>query len=499
LKRALISCYDKAHLTDFGRALERRDVEIYASGGTADHLRKSGVGVHLLEDLTGIGSLLGGRLKTLHPAVHAGLLARDTEEDAATLEALGTFPFDLLVVSLYPFEEGLRKGLDDEAQIELIDVGGPSMIRGAAKNARRVTVVVDPADYPRALAILDGEGDSAAERRRLAAKAFAALSAYDGAIATYLEGEEAALRLSLPFQRRLRYGENPHQAARAYGPLPGGGSEILPALLMEGKELSMNNLTDAHAALWAVHDLPRPSAVIVKHGTPCGAGSGRSLSEAYEKALATDRPAAFGGIAAVNATLDRDTARVAAEVFLEVLIAPGATPEAVQILEAKRSLRLIVVPEPHVTPARRILSAGGSLLVDEPDLTLESPVTWRLVVGGGLGDPQDLAFAWALAKHVKSNAVVVVKDGGAIGIGGGQVSRVASARSALHTAGRRAAGAVLASDGFIPFPDVMEEAARAGIAAVVEPGGSKGDPHVIQRAGELGLSLYFTGVRHFRH
>lgn len=502
MKRALLSVYEteKVRLLPFAKALVASGVDLYASSGTARFLKGEGVPVKSMEDLTGIGSLLGGRLKTLHPMIHAGLLAKDTPEDQAVLEEMGAPTFDYLISSLYPFAEGLRAGKPEGEQVELIDVGGPSMIRGAAKNFARVTVVMDAADYPRVMETLATGGPDLALRRELSAKAFRHLSAYDAAVASFLGGEGEALPLAVPFRRALRYGENPHQEARLYGPLEGAGPDLFEALTREGKTLSTNNLLDAEAALFAVMDLPEPAVVIVKHGTPCGAATGTTLKDAYQRALETDKEAAFGGIAALSSPLDKETAEVATSLFLEVLIAPGADAQALEVLAKKSALRLILVPRPWKEPQRRLRSVGGNLISEQADRKDARPEEWTLAAGTSSPELlKELGFAWTLCRHVKSNAIVVAKGGAALGIGGGQVSRVRAAKDALEQAGEGAVGAVLASDGFIPFPDVVEAARHAGVRAIVEPGGSKGDPLVIEAAQAAGITLYFTGIRHFRH
>jgi len=498
-RSALLSSHDKEAIWPLARALADMGWDIYASHNTSRFLSQRGLEAHALEDLSGISTLMGGRVKTLHPAIHGGILARDTEDDLSALADLGGVPFDLVGVGPYPFADGLASGLDEEGMIELIDIGGPAMVRSAAKNFGRVLVVVDRRDDAAVISALREGQDDMAFRRQLAARAFAFTAAYDSAVAAYLAPATAPLALVLPFRRELRYGTNPHQEARIYGPYPEAGVDLFGHLEREGKPISLNNLSDAERALEAVADLAGPSAVIVKHGTPCGAASAPTLEEAYEAALATDREAAFGGIAAVNCPLDVPSAQVAMEVFLEVLIAPGMDPGVEEILARRPGLRLIVVPQPWPPARLRLRSTGGNVIVEEADARDADPSSWRHVAGPGAARAEDLVFAWKVAKHVASNAIVVAAGTRTGGIGGGQVSRIRAARDAIGRAGALAQGAVLASDGFIPFADVIEEAASAGIAAVVEPGGSKGDEAVCEACRRAGMDLYFTGIRHFRH
>lgn len=498
-RTALLSAHDKEPILPLARGLADLDWEIYASHSTASFLKGKGIEAKALEELSGISTLMGGRVKTLHPAIHGGILARGTEEDLSDLAELGGVLFDLVAVGPYPFADGLAAGLAEGDMVELIDIGGPAMVRAAAKNFARVLVVVDRQDDAAVLSAIREGRDDAHLRRRLAARAFAFTSAYDSAVASYLCPEDSPLALVLPWRRRLRYGTNPHQEARLYGPYPEAGADLFGHLEREGKPISLNNLADAERALETVADLDGPSAVIVKHGTPCGAASAATLAEAYAAALATDREAAFGGIAAVNRPLDAAAARVAMEVFLEVLIAPGVDEEAREILNTRSGLRLIVVPQPW-TPARvRLRSAAGNVIVEAADAEDAPFTSWQHAAGPACGGTEDLVFAWRIAKHVASNAIVVAASGRTLGIGGGQVSRIRAARDALGRAGDAARGAILASDGFIPFPDVAEEARAAGIAAIVEPGGSKGDGAVCEACDRAGIALYFTGMRHFRH
>lgn len=499
--RALFSTYDKSDAwAALAQGLQQRHWDVWASAGTATFLEGAGVRVSRLEQMTGITSLMGGRVKTLHPAVHAGLLWRD-EADLEVVRQLGGAPIDLLAVSLYPFARARDAGGSEQSVVEMIDVGGPAMLRAAAKNHLRVSAICDQADVGAVLQAID-HGTLAELNRTLAAKVFATLAAYDQTVAEYLaQTDEPALSLRLESGRRLRYGENPHQAARAYGPWPRGGPDLLDALVREGKEVSANNLFDAETALWTVAALPRPAAVVIKHQTPAGAATGPSLAKAYLKALEADWEAAYGGVAAVNQELDLETAQVIRRRFLEVLLAPSVTAEAKAALADRQGLRLLVVPQPWRLPEIRLRSVGGRVLVEDWDGTEVPAESWQLVAGKALdqGAMADLELAWAVARMAKSNAVVVVNDGVTVGVGSGQVSRVRAAQQALAQAGDRARGAMLASDGFIPFPDLVEEAAAAGVRAIVQPGGSKGDVAVVQAAESAGLGMYLTGIRHFRH
>lgn len=498
-RSALLSSHDKEAIWPLARGLADMGWDIYASHNTSRYLQERGVAAHALEDLSGISTLMGGRVKTLHPAIHGGILARETDEDLSALADLGGVLFDLVGVGPYPFTDGLASGLGEDDMIELIDIGGPAMVRAAAKNFSRVLVVVDRKDDEVVLRALREGRDDIPFRRALAARAFAFTSAYDSAVAAYLGPEDSPLALVLPFRRRLRYGTNPHQEARLYGPYPEAGVDLFGHLEREGKPISLNNLADAERALEAVADLEGPSAVIVKHGTPCGAASASTLAEAYASALATDREAAFGGIAAVNRPLDAATARVAMEVFLEVLIAPGVDLQAEEVLAKRSGLRLIVVPQPWPPSMLRLRSMGGNVIVEEADARDADISSWHQAAGPAHARAEDLVFAWKVAKHVASNAIVVAAGSRTLGIGGGQVSRIRAARDAIDRAGPSVSGSVLASDGFIPFPDVVEEAAASGIAAIVEPGGSKGDEAVAEACEKAGIALYFTGIRHFRH
>jgi phosphoribosylaminoimidazolecarboxamide formyltransferase/IMP cyclohydrolase len=523
IRRALISVSDKAGLVAFARALGERGVAILSTGGTAGMLRDAGIAVTDIAEHTGFPEMMDGRLKTLHPKVHGGLLAvrGDAEHDKAAA-AHGIAPIDLLVVNLYPFEATAAKGADYAECIENIDIGGPAMIRAAAKNHAAVTVVVDPADYGRVLAEM-GEHDGATSpglRKSLAAKAYARTAAYDAAISGWFArelGEHTPLWRSFAGRRvqQLRYGENPHQWAAFYASgdaRPG----VATAVQHQGKELSYNNLGDADAAVELVAEFdPKvaPAVAIIKHANPCGVAVGRTLAEAYAKAFRCDPVSPFGGIIALNGTIDEATARVITQILTEVVIAPDATAEARAIFAEKKNLRLLTIgrlPDPRA-PGIAFRSLAGGLLVQSRDnavvdgLELEV-VTRRQPTAQEL---DDLKFAFKVAKHVKSNAIVYARDGATVGIGAGQMSRVDSARIAAwksQEAGKAAGesapltkGSVVASDAFFPFADGLLAAAEAGATAVIQPGGSVRDKEVIEAADARGLAMVFTGVRHFRH
>ena len=508
VRRALVSVFDKAGLERLAGALAAAGVEVVSTGSTAAALEGHGLGVTRVEELTGVGELLDGRVKTLHPRVHAGLLAdRSVPGHRAELEAAGIAPFDLVVVNLYPFEETVADpGAEPSLATERIDVGGPAMVRAAAKNHAWVAVVCDPADYRLVEGALAGGGTTLAERRALAARAFARTAAYDAAVAAWMgEGEGFGGRLVVAGRLRqpLRYGENPHQRAAFYATGgPGGLWGLGAAEQVAGKELSYNNLLDADAALaLAAEHGERPFATIVKHTNPCGAAFGTTLEEAYAGALEGDPVSAYGGVVGLSRPLDAATAKRIAAVFTEVVVAPGFEEAALATLAARKSLRLVRV-DPARPPRRlAVRSVAGGLLAQEPDPGGDDPAGWALRAG----DPPtpallaDLALAWSVAAHVKSNAVVLARDGRVVGVGAGQPSRVDSARIAVTKAGDRAQGAAAGSDAFFPFPDGVEALAAAGVRAVAQPGGSVRDDEVTAAAAAAGVTMLHTGRRHFRH
>src|SRR5262245_62094456 len=514
VRRALLSVSDKTGLVELARGLAAQGVELVASGGTAKALRDAGLPVVDVSELTGSPEMLGGRVKTLHPLVHGGLLARrDHPGDRRDVGAQSIRPIDLVVVNLYPFEATVaRTGVSREDAIENIDIGGPSMIRSAAKNQDWVGVVVDPADYPEVLAELRAGGLEDATRRRLAVKAFARTAAYDAAIHAYLSGGEAGgeaahglperLRLDLPRAQALRYGENPHQAAALYGRF------LEVAEPLHGKELSYNNLVDVQAALALILDFDpdeEAAVAILKHNTPCGVGAGATPLEAWRHAFASDPDSPFGGIVVSSRPFDLALARAVDEIFTEVLLAPGFDADALELLRKKKNRRLLRFHRERIDRGAPDLRAVyGGVLLQEPDVSLEDLATCRVATARKPSEAElaALRFAWRVVKHVKSNAVVFAAAGRTLAIGGGATSRV----DAIHQAREKAArvgvdlrGAALASDAFFPFPDGLEAAAAAGATAVVQPGGSVRDDEVIAAADRLGVAMLLTGVRHFRH
>nr|WP_322798283.1 bifunctional phosphoribosylaminoimidazolecarboxamide formyltransferase/IMP cyclohydrolase [Thermoflexus sp.] len=500
---ALFSVTDRTGLEDFARGLVGLGWEILATRGTARALAAAGIPVTPLEEWTGAPEILGGRVKTLHPLVHAGILARPTEADWAELAAIGGRPIDLVAVNLYAFEEAARRGSMEEA-VEAIDIGGVALLRAAAKNFARVIVCSRPADYPLVLQALRQEGEVPLElRRRLAAQAFRLTAWYDAMIARYLEGADAPssplpemLLLSARPVIALRYGENPHQAGAFYlDPF-----RSLPFEVFQGKPLSYNNLLDLEAAWRAAQDLPPPAAVIVKHNNPCGAAVADTPARAFRRALAGDPESAYGGIVAFNAEVDEETAEALREIFLEVIAAPAYRPEAMAHLARKKACRVIRMQEPAV-PCLEIRSVLGGFLVQTPDREEDDQGAWQVVTRRppAASEWEDLRFAWRVVRHVRSNAIVLARGRQTVGIGAGQMSRVDAVRIAIQKAGERARGAVLASDAFFPFPDGVEVAAAAGVTAIIQPGGSIRDSEVIEAADRYGMAMAFTGRRCFRH
>jgi len=519
IARALISVSDKRGVIEFARRLAAAGVEILSTGGTASALKTAGIRVKDVADHTGFPEMMDGRLKTLHPKVHGGLLAiRGDASHEAAAKAHGIAPIDLLVVNLYPFEETVAKGASLDDRIENIDIGGPAMIRAAAKNHAGVAVVVDPDDYDRVLAEMDanGGGTTLALRRTLAAKAFARTAAYDGAISNHLgalfEGGESAetgfgptFSLQVRKAQSLRYGENAHQRAAFYVSQPVEAGTISSARQIQGKELSYNNIADTDAALECVKQFADPACVIVKHANPCGVAEAANISEAYDRAFETDTESAFGGIIAFNRELDASTAsHIVERQFVEVIIAPRVASGVEAIIAAKKNVRLLVCGDwPAVTPPRLdFKKVAGGLLVQDADLALldgSHVVSRRQPTDREMAD---LIFTWKVAKFVKSNAIVYGRDRRTIGVGAGQMSRVNSARIAVikaEQAGLDIKGSVVASDAFFPFADGLIAAAEAGVTAVIQPGGSMRDREVIAAADERGLAMVFTGLRHFRH
>ena len=512
--RALLSVSDKAGVVELATRLARLGVELLSTGGTAAALRKAGLAVTDVSEITGFPEIMDGRVKTLHPLVHGGLLGR-RDVDAGVMQQHGIGAIDLLVVNLYPFEATVsRPGCTREDAIENIDVGGPAMLRAAAKNHAFVAVVVDPADYDRVLGELESAGSVGAETRRyLARKAFAHTATYDAAVFNWLRqadgDDELPVRypIGLKLRDTLRYGENPHQRAGLYT-LPGGAPDtVVGAELHQGKELSFNNLADADAALECVRALASPACVIVKHANPCGVALGLSAADAYEKAYRADPTSAFGGIIAFNATVDGELATTIVErQFVEVMVAPSFTPAALTALARKPNIRVLETGplRPTLPPGLRVEQLEGGMLVQDTDVAILAPESLKVVTKRRptAAERADAELAWKLVRSVKSHAILLVQDGATIGIGAGQASRVMSVRIAAwkaEEAGLPTAGAVLASDAFFPFRDGIDLAASFGVKTIIQPGGSLRDAEVIAAADEHGIAMLFTGMRHFRH
>jgi phosphoribosylaminoimidazolecarboxamide formyltransferase/IMP cyclohydrolase len=521
VQRTLISVFDKTGIIDFAKRLAALRIEILSTGGTSKFLREAGVAVRDVADFTGWPEMLGGRVKTLHPKIHGGLLyRRQHAEDRKQAAEHGIAPIDLVIVNLYPFEAtASKRGLTPEELVENIDIGGPTMLRSAAKNFESVTVVTDPRDYARVADELEAAREtSLTTRLELARKVFATTSRYDGlittelerlsALATHLElGENAVLpeRLHIALQKKdsLRYGENPHQAAALYIPAGGAPAGLAAAKQFHGKELSYNNYVDLEAARSLVSEFRQPAAVIVKHNTPCGTAERETLLDAYLQALATDPVSAFGGVLAFNRGIDAATAEEVAKLFVECIVAPGFDDKAKSIFAAKKNLRLLELPSNGLEPDREVQLKRilGGMLVQQPDHGEIQEDQLRIVTKRAptAAEMQTMRFAWKVCKHVKSNAIVFAKDGATLGIGAGQMSRVDSVRIAVMKAQSSLAASVVASDAFFPFPDGVEEAAKAGAVAAMQPGGSVRDNDVIAAADRLGMAMVFTGIRHFLH
>jgi phosphoribosylaminoimidazolecarboxamide formyltransferase/IMP cyclohydrolase len=503
--KALLSVSDKTNIAELARGLVELGWEIVSTGGTAKFLSERKIPVTPIESVTGFPEILSGRVKTLHPKIFGGILAlRDDPKHQSELAAQAIPKIDLVCVNFYPFVEAAKKPNLTEAQlIEEIDIGGPSLVRAAAKNFQHVIVLTDPSDYETVLDELRQGGVSEVTRRRLALKAFAKVAELD--IAIYqtlqerwvLEGER--LFLAYTKAQELRYGENPHQRAALYrnALAPGLSSQIE---VLWGKELSYNNWLDTESALALLGELAPPACVIIKHNNPCGVARGKTLLEAYESALECDPVSAFGGIVALNQSVDRKLAEKLNEIFLEIVVAPDFAPDALPILQQKKDRRLLRYRELRF-PKETLRFLGGDLLIQDADAIVIQENSWKVLDDVALSEAErrDLIFAFTVCKHVKSNAIVVAKDEATLGIGAGQTNRVGSARIALAQAGERARGAVLASDGFFPFPDTVELAAQYGIAAIIQPGGSVRDPEVFEAARKHKITMVLTGVRHFRH
>ncbi|MEU0576953.1 bifunctional phosphoribosylaminoimidazolecarboxamide formyltransferase/IMP cyclohydrolase [Streptomyces griseoincarnatus] len=511
IRRALVSVYDKTGLEDLARGLHEAGVELVSTGSTAAKIAAAGVPVTKVEELTGFPECLDGRVKTLHPKVHAGILAdlrlADHEQQ---LKELGVEPFDLVVVNLYPFRETVASGASPDECVEQIDIGGPSMVRAAAKNHPSVAVVTSPARYGDVLTAVRDGGFDLATRKRLAAEAFQHTAAYDVAVASWFASEYAPVDdsqfpdfLGATWERKntLRYGENPHQPAALYVSGTGGLAE---AEQLHGKEMSYNNYTDTDAALRAAYDHDAPAVAIIKHANPCGIAVGADVAEAHRKAHACDPLSAFGGVIAVNRPVSKEMAEQVAEIFTEVIVAPDYEDGALEALTKKKNIRVLRAPEAPSAPVEVKPIDGGALLqvTDRLQAEGDDPATWTLATGEALSeaDLADLAFAWKACRAVKSNAILLAKDGASVGVGMGQVNRVDSAKLAVERAGaERARGSFAASDAFFPFPDGLEILTEAGVKAVVQPGGSVRDELVVEAAKKAGVTMYFTGTRHFFH
>lgn len=513
MKRALISVSDKTGLPETAKTLVKLGYELVSTGGTAKLLRDNDLPVTAVSDITGFPECLDGRVKTLHPKIHGGLLAlRDNPDHQKQMKKLDITPIDLVIVNLYPFYETITmSGATHEMCIENIDIGGPSMIRSAAKNYRDVTVLVDPGDYPLVLDELNQQGNVTDQTRfRLAQKAFEHTAAYDALIADYFrqnnQEQEWPQKLTLAYERinLLRYGENPHQKAVFYRDVMESENALTQAVQLNGKELSYNNIADTDAAIAVLREFEKPTVVAVKHANPCGVGSADQLLTAWEKAYEADSVSIYGGIVAFNRVVDLDVARATKGVFIEVMVAPDYTPDALEHLQERKNLRVMRLPDvaKPADPRKPALKAVyGGLLVQDQDLCVYEPSDCQVVTRKGVDDAmkEDMLFAMNVVKHVKSNAIVLVKDGQTVGIGPGQPNRVTSVEIAIKHAGEKARGSVLASDAFFPFDDSVRAAAKAGVAAIIQPGGSIRDQESIDACDETGLAMVFTGIRHFKH
>jgi phosphoribosylaminoimidazolecarboxamide formyltransferase/IMP cyclohydrolase len=517
IRRALVSVYDKSGLDDLVRGLDEGGVELVSTGGSAARIASLGLSVTKVEDLTGFPECLDGRVKTLHPAVHAGILAdRRLESHVRQLADLGIEPFDLVVSNLYPFVETVTSGASADECVEQIDIGGPSMVRAAAKNHASVAIVTSPERYADVLAAVRAGGFTLEQRRRLAAEAFAHTAAYDVAVASWMNGGPDGDGLSdtsdgtgfpaftgATWERSagLRYGENPHQPAALYRHWRGG---LATAEQLHGKEMSYNNYIDTDAARRAANDFAEPAVAVIKHANPCGIATGIDVSEAHRKAHACDPVSAFGGVIAANRVVTRQMAEQVAEVFTEVIVAPDYEDGAVQVLAGKKSIRILRCPvEAHSDPVEFRGISGGVLVqrVDHVDAPGDDPSAWTLVAGEVAAEDvlADLAFAWRACRAVKSNAILLARDGASVGVGMGQVNRVDSCRLAVSRAGERATGSVAASDAFFPFEDGPQILIDAGVRAIVQPGGSVRDELTVQACQDAGVTMYVTGTRHFFH
>ncbi|NAO99194.1 bifunctional phosphoribosylaminoimidazolecarboxamide formyltransferase/IMP cyclohydrolase [Halomonas sp. MG34] len=508
-KQALISVSDKTNITTFAQGLVDLDYDILSTGGTLKALKEAGIPAKAVDEVTGFPEILGGRVKTLHPFIHGGLLAKRSDADHMNqLEENNIAPIDMVVVNLYPFKQTLQKeGVSGDEIIENIDIGGPTMLRAAAKNFADVAVVVNPSDYETVIAGLRADSFGKAERKKLAAKVFQHTANYDAMIARYFseETEEAfpeTYTVTYEKVQSLRYGENPHQQAAFYqNPLHKGWS-LAAATQLHGKELSFNNIQDANAALEILSEYKEPTAVAVKHMNPCGIGVSDNLASAFARAYEADSISIFGGIVACNREVDAETAKQLSEIFLEIVIAPGFTDEAIEILTQKKNIRLLDLPMQDGDKGyHKLTTVKGGMLVQDNDAGEVAKDALTIPTKRQPSDKEltDLLFAWKAVKHVKSNAIVLAKDNQTVGVGAGQMNRIGSAQIAITQAGEKTNGAVLASDAFFPMPDTVEAAAAAGVTAIIQPGGSKRDQDSIDVCDEHGIAMVYTGMRHFKH
>jgi phosphoribosylaminoimidazolecarboxamide formyltransferase/IMP cyclohydrolase len=508
IRRALISVSDKTELLTLARALSAAGVELVSTGSTCQTIRDGGIDVREVSEVTGFPESLDGRVKTLHPSIHAGILA-DLRYDSHVdqLSELGIAPFELIVVNLYPFSDTVASGADATVVVENIDIGGPAMVRAAAKNHHNVAVVVDPSDYAEVIDAVAAGGTTLEQRRVLAGRAFAHTAGYDAAVATWMHNEyphdesgfAPALRIAAEKLDTLRYGENSHQAGAVYG--VHGGAGIAQATQLHGKEMSYNNFVDADAAVRAAFDHAEPAVAIVKHANPCGIAVGSTIAEAHARAHACDPVSAFGGVIASNGIISKAAAESIVDVFTEVVVAPGFDADALAILMTKKNLRVLALPESFAAVEREVRQVSGGFLVQDIDRFFAPASEWTLVTGKP-ADPAtiaDLEFAWRACRAVKSNAILLAKGGASVGIGMGQVNRVDSCHLAVARAGGRANGSVAASDAFFPFADGLQVLLDAGVAAIVQPGGSVRDDEVLAAATAAGVTMYFTNERHFFH
>ncbi|CAM3916681.1 bifunctional phosphoribosylaminoimidazolecarboxamide formyltransferase/IMP cyclohydrolase [Alkalicoccus chagannorensis] len=509
-KRALVSVSDKTNITAFVQGLADAGVEIISTGGTKNMLQEAGIPVIGIEAVTGFPEMMDGRVKTLHPAIHGGLLGvRSNESHMAALEQEEIGLIDYVIVNLYPFQQTIEDPASTfQDAVENIDIGGPSMIRSAAKNHEDVTIIVDADDYEPVLHEIRETGETMHRtRQKLAAKAFRHTAAYDALISEYMTkyvGEEAPEKVTRTYnlKQTLRYGENPHQNAAFYERPLSSKASIARSVQLHGKELSYNNINDADAAIAVIRDFQEPAVAAIKHMNPCGVGVGGDIQQAYEKAYAADSTSIFGGIVACNREVDAETAAQMKEIFLEIILAPSFSEEAKKILMEKKNLRLLEIDlESHYAGESRVTTVSGGALMQETDTLTYEDVEVTIPTDRKPSDREleQMKMAWKVVKHVKSNAIVLAKEDRTIGIGAGQMNRIGAAEIALKQAGEEAEGSVMASDAFFPMGDTVEAAAKAGVAAVIQPGGSKRDQESIDMANEYGIAMVFTGVRHFKH